>query len=162
MRQKIYNVGGDPPAHCMSRLCLRPSVRVVLSVKAEWLSGPKCPDVQPDRDRCGRGALESLCLVLNRGSLCSTLLKPYCSIICAVFCTVFTFLFWTQSLSTPSIVTVIHQKKCLIHDQRPHDEYYYYRPMQSNTKIMIKHVQQNFSLSCSYAHFILILKRTSA
>lgn len=59
-RHKIYYVRGDLASHCLSRLCLRPNVQVVLSVKAEWLSGPDGPGGRADGDPRRRGTLKSL------------------------------------------------------------------------------------------------------
>lgn len=42
---------GDLTSYCLSHLHLRQSVQVVLSMKAEWLSGPDCPGGQGHRDR---------------------------------------------------------------------------------------------------------------
>lgn len=50
VRQKIYYVGEDLSSHCLGLVCLRPSVQTVLSVEAEWLSGPDCPGGQADRE----------------------------------------------------------------------------------------------------------------
>lgn len=95
------------------------------------LSG--CQVQTADGDRRGRRALVSGCLVLNRGSL----LKPYVQS------------FVLSQLSRVSFVALVHQKKCVIHDQWPHVQFYYwcyccynyYRTRAS--KIMAKRGQQS-------------------